>query len=224
MAFDYKKEYKEFYLPPRTPGIVTLPAMNFLAVRGQGDPNEEHGAYKQALEQLYAVAYTIKMSKRNPPEGYFDYVVPPLEGLWWQEGVHGVDYARKADFQWISLIRLPEFVTKVVFDQAVREATEKKQRDFSQVEFFPWEEGLCVQCMHIGPYDDEPATAAAMEEYARRNIPFWGNFSIRPSISRKAWSRRPGPWWIGRSCRSILRASAHVPATIVWLLRLEEKW
>ena len=167
MAFDYKKEYKEFYLPPRTPGIVTVPAMNFLAVRGQGDPNEEHGAYKQALEQLYAVAYTIKMSKRNPPEGYFDYVVPPLEGLWWQEGVHGVDYARKADFQWISLIRLPEFVTKVVFDQAVREATEKKQRDFSQVEFFPWEEGLCVQCMHIGPYDDEPATAAAMEEYAR---------------------------------------------------------
>ena len=89
MVFDYKKEYKEFYLPPRTPGIVTVPAMNFLAVRGQGDPNEEHGVYKQALEQLYAVAYTIKMSKRNPPEGYFEYVVPPLEGLWWQEGVHG---------------------------------------------------------------------------------------------------------------------------------------
>src|SRR5699024_7393598 len=123
MAFDYKKEYKEFYLPPRTPGIVTVPAMNFLAVRGQGDPNEEHGAYKQALEQLYAVAYTIKMNKRNPPEGYFDYVVPPLEGLWWQEGVHGVDYTRKSDFRWISLIRLPEFVTKPVFDRAVREAT-----------------------------------------------------------------------------------------------------
>ena len=167
MAFDYKKEYKEFYLPPRTPGIVTVPAMNFLAVRGQGDPNEEHGAYKQALEQLYAVASTIKMNKRNPPEGYFDYVVPPLEGLWWQEGVHGVDYTRKADFRWISLIRLPEFVTKPVFDRAVREATEKKQRDFSRVEFFSWDEGLCVQCMHIGPYDDEPATVAAMEEYAR---------------------------------------------------------
>ena len=100
MAFDYKKEYKEFYLPPRTPGIVTVPAMNFLAVRGQGDPNEEGGTYKQALELLYAVAYTIKMSKmgKHKLEGYFDYVVPPLEGLWWQEGVHGVDNSRKADF------------------------------------------------------------------------------------------------------------------------------
>ena len=166
MAFDYKKEYKEFYLPPRIPGIVTIPAMNFLAVRGQGDPNEELGAYKQALGLLYAVAYTIKMSKHKPA-GYFDYVVPPLEGLWWQEGVHGVDYSRKAEFRWISLIRLPEFVTKEVFDCAIREATEKKQQDFSKVEFFSWEEGLCVQCMHIGPYDDEPATVAAMAEYAR---------------------------------------------------------
>ena len=165
MAFDYKKEYKEFYLPPRTPGIVTVPAMNFLAVRGQGDPNEENGAYKQALGMLYAVAFTIKMSKQKL-EGYFDYVVPPLEGLWWQEDTQGVDYSRKADFRWISLIRLPEFVTKEVFDWAVREATGKKQRDFSAVEFFPWEEGLCVQCMHIGPYDDEPATVAAMEEFA----------------------------------------------------------
>lgn len=145
MAFDYKKAYKEFYLPPRTPGIVTVPAMNFLAVRGQGDPNEENGAYKQALGMLYAVAFTIKMSKMSKQhklEGYFDYVVPPLEGLWWQEGVHGVDYARKADFQWISLIRLPEFVTKEVFDWAIREATEKKQQDFSTVEFFPLGGGL----------------------------------------------------------------------------------
>lgn len=170
MAFDYKKEYKEFYLPPRTPGIVTVPAMNFLAVRGQGDPNEEGGAYKQALELLYAVAYTIKMSKmgKYKLEGYFDYVVPPLEGLWWQQGVLGVDYAHKKDFQWISLIRLPEFVTKGVFDWATRTATEKKQQDFSPVEFFSWTEGLCVQCMHIGPYDNEPATVAAMEEYARQ--------------------------------------------------------
>ena len=165
MAFDYKKEYKKFYLPPRTPGIVTVPSMNFLAVRGQGDPNEEQGAYKQALELLHAVAYTIKMSKRNPPEGYFDYVVPPLEGLWWQN-TQGVDYSRKADFRWISLIRLPEFVTEEAFRWAVREASAKKQRDFSAAEFFSWEEGLCVQCMHIGPYDDEPATVAAMEEYA----------------------------------------------------------
>ena len=169
MVFDYKKEYREFYLPPKTPGIVTVPAMHFLAVRGRGDPNEEGGAYKQALELLYAVAFTIKMSKlgQHRLEGYFDYVVPPLEGLWWQEGVHGVDHARKAEFRWISLIRLPEFVTKEVFAWAIQEATEKKQRDFSQVEFFPWEEGLCVQCMHIGPYDDEPATVAAMEEYTR---------------------------------------------------------
>ena len=140
MTFDYKKEYKEFYLPPRTPGIVTVPAMNFLAVRGQGDPNEEGGAYKQALELLYAVAYTIKMSKmgKHRLEGYFDYVVPPLEGLWWQENTQGVDYSHKADFRWISLIRLPEFVRKEAFDWAIREATEKKQRDFSKVEFFSW--------------------------------------------------------------------------------------
>ena len=167
MAFDYKKEYQEFYLPPRTPGIVTVPAMRFLAVRGQGDPNEEGGAYRAALGMLYAVAYTIKMSKRNKPEGCFDYVVPPLEGLWWQEDTQGVDYSRKADFRWISLIRLPEFVTEESFDLAVREASEKKRQDFSQVEFFPWEEGLCVQCMHIGPYDGEPATVAAMEKYAK---------------------------------------------------------
>ena len=168
MAFDYKKEYKEFYLPPKTPGIVTIPAMNFLAVRGQGDPNEENGAYKQALGLLYAVAFTIKMSKmgKHKLDGYFDYVVPPLEGLWWQEGVHGVNYAHKEDFRWISLIRLPEFVTKEAFDWAIREATEKKQQDFSSVEFFQWKEGLCVQCMHIGPYDDEHATVAAMEEFA----------------------------------------------------------
>ena len=169
MAFDYKKEYREFYLPPKTPGIVTVPAMNYLAVRGQGDPNEEDGAYKRALGLLYAVAFTIKMSKlgKHKLEGYFDYVVPPLEGLWWQEGIYGVDYTHKKDFQWISLIRLPEFVTKEVFDWAIREASEKKQQDFSPVEFFSWEEGLCVQYMHLGPYDDEPATVAAMEEYAK---------------------------------------------------------
>ena len=169
MPFDYKKEYKEFYLPPRTPVIVNLPSMNFLAVQGQGDPNEEDGAYKKALGLLYAVAFTIKMSKlgKYKLEGYFDYVVPPLEGLWWQEGVFGIDYAHKESFRWISLIRLPEFVTKEVFDWALREAAEKKQQDFSPVEFFSWEEGLCVQCMHLGPYDSEPDTVAAMQEYAK---------------------------------------------------------
>lgn len=169
MPFDYKKEYKEFYLPPKTPGIVSIPAMNFLAVRGQGDPNEEGGAYKQAIGMLYAVAFTIKMSKmgKHKLEGYFDYVVPPLEGLWWQDGIQGIDYAHKKDFQWISLIRLPEFVTKESFEWGVRKATEKKQQDFSAVKFFLWQEGLCVQCMHIGPYDDEPTTVAAMEQYAK---------------------------------------------------------
>lgn len=169
MPFDYKKEYKEFYLPPKTPGIVNIPAMHFLAVRGQGDPNKEDGAYKQAIGLLYAVAFTIKMSKlgNHKLDGYFDYVVPPLEGLWWQEGLHSVDYSRKRDFQWIALIRLPEFVTKEAFDWAVRETAEKKKMDCSPVEFFPWKEGLCVQCMHIGPYDEEPATVWAMEEYIR---------------------------------------------------------
>ena len=168
MAFDYKKEYKEFYLPPKTPAIITVPAMNFLAVQGQGDPNEEGGAYQQAVGLLYAVAFTIKMSKRSDhvPEGYFDYVVPPLEGLWWQEDTQGVDYSRKKDFWWISLIRLPEFATQKVFEWAVQEAARKKQQDFSAVKFFRWQEGLCVQCMHLGPYDDEPATVAAMDAYA----------------------------------------------------------
>lgn len=169
MAFDYKKEYKEFYLPPRKPQIITIPEMNFLAVRGKGDPNEENGAYKESIGLLYAIAYTIKMSKKGAHqiEGYFDYVVPPLEGFWWQEGILGVDYGHKETFQWISLIRLPEFVTEEVFHWAIREAEEKKQTDFSRVEFLTYEEGLCVQCMHIGPYDDEPATVQAMKDFAR---------------------------------------------------------
>ena len=169
MAFDYKKAYKEFYLPPSVPQIIAVPPVNFLAVRGQGDPNEAGGAYQQALGLLYAVAYTIKMSKmgQHRLEGYFDYVVPPLEGLWWQEGTRGVDYTRKADFRWISLIRLPEFVTEEVFRWAVREAELKKGLDCTPVKLFSYTEGLCVQCMHMGPYDDEPATVAAMEAYAK---------------------------------------------------------
>lgn len=168
-AFDYKKEYKEFYLPPRKPQIVEVPAMNFLAVRGMGDPNEEEGDYKAAIGLLYSIAYTIKMSKmgKHRIEGYFDYVVPPLEGFWWQDGVKGVDYTRKDQFQWISLIRLPEFVTREEFDWAIQEASVKKQMDFSKVEFFTYHEGLCVQCMHIGPYDNEPVTVREMERYAK---------------------------------------------------------
>ena len=168
-AFDYKKEYKEFYLPPRKQQIVEVPEMNFLAVRGMGDPNEEEGDYKAAIGLLYSIAYTIKMSKmgKHRIEGYFDYVVPPLEGFWWQDGVQGVDYTRKDQFQWISLIRLPEFVTREEFDWAIQEASVKKQMDFSKVEFFTYHEGLCVQCMHIGPYDNEPVTVREMERYAK---------------------------------------------------------
>lgn len=169
MAFDYKKEYKEFYLPPTKPCIVTIPAMNFVAVRGSGNPNDEDGEYKAALELLYGIAFTLKMSYKGSHriDGYFEYVVPPLEGFWWQEGVAGIDYAHKNDFQWISVIRLPDFVTKADFDWAVAEATAKKKRDFSKVEFLTYEEGLCVQCMHLGSYDSEPATVQLMNDFAK---------------------------------------------------------
>lgn len=166
MAFDYKKEYKEFYLPPKKPAVIRIPEMNFVAVRGKGNPNEEGGAYKEAIGILYAIAFTIKMSYKGNHDiaGYFQYVVPPLEGLWWQDGIKGVDYTKKEELNWISMIRLPEFVTGDVFNWAKAEAEEKKQRDFSGAEFFTYDEGLCVQCMHVGPYDDEPRTIAAMEE------------------------------------------------------------
>lgn len=169
MAFDYKKEYKEFYLPQKQPGLITVPPMHFIAVRGKGNPNVEGGAYKRSIELLYGIAYTIKMSKMGDHriEGYFDYVVPPLEGLWWQDGTSGIDYTRKEDFQWISMIRLPEFVTKEEFSWAVAEATEKKNADFSAVEYLTYDEGLCVQCMHIGSYDEEPATIEIMDAFAR---------------------------------------------------------
>lgn len=168
MAFDYKKEYKEYYLPKNKPQIVDIPIMNFIAVRGKGDPNEEGGEYKQALELLYGIAYTIKMSKKTDYriEGYFDYVVPPLEGFWEQEGKVGIDYSRKSDLKWTAMIRVPDFVTKDDFDWAVAQAAEKKKLDFSKVEFITVEEGLCVQCMHMGSYDDEPATVALMDSYA----------------------------------------------------------
>ncbi len=170
MAFDYKKEYKEFYLPKNKPSLITVPPMNFVAVQGKGNPNEEDGAYKRSISLLYGIAFTIKMSKLGDHriEGYFDYVVPPLEGLWWQDGVEGIDYSRKEDFQWISMIRLPDFVTKEEFDWAVAEATVKKKIDFSGAKFFTYDEGLCVQCLHIGPYDDEPATIENMDAFARQ--------------------------------------------------------
>ena len=171
MAFDYKKEYKEFYLPKARPEIITVPKMNYLAVRGSGDPNQEGGEYKEAIGLLYAIAFTIKMSKKgnHKIEGYFDYVVPPLEGFWWQEGINGVDYSQKDKFQWISVIRLPDFVSESDYAWAIHEATLKKKQDFSKVEYMTIEEGLCVQCMHIGAYDDEPVTVAAMDKYIEEN-------------------------------------------------------
>ena len=167
MPFDYKKEYKEFYLPPKVPGIIQIPRMNYIAVRGQGDPNEPEGEYKAAMGLLYGIAFTIKMSYKGSHriEGYFPYVVPPLEGLWQQEGSGEIDFAHKERFQWLSMIRLPDFVTREDFAWAIGEATEKKGADFSKVEFFTYDEGLCVQCMHIGRYDDEPATIRQMHEY-----------------------------------------------------------
>ena len=167
MAFDFKKEYKEFYMPKKKPAIVEIPPMNYIAVRGKGNPNDEGSEYKESIGLLYAIAFTIKMSKKGERqiEGYFDYVVPPLEGFWWQEDVRGIDYAHKEDFQFISVIRLPDFVTREDFAWAIGQAEQKKKQDFSKAEFFAYEEGLCVQCMHIGPYDDEPETVNAMHGY-----------------------------------------------------------
>lgn len=150
MAFDYKKEYKEFYMPKNKPSIVKIPKMNYIAVRGEGNPNDENGAYKNAIGLLYGVAYTLKMSYKSPHqiEGFFEYVVPPLEGFWWQEDTKGMDYSRKDDLHFISLIRLPDFVKKEDFDWAIDQATQKKKQDFSSVEFLTYDEGICVQCMH----------------------------------------------------------------------------
>ena len=171
MAFDFKKEYKEFYLPKDTPSIVTVPPVNYLAVRGQGDPNQEGGAYQQAIGILYVVAYTLKMSYKTDYriEGFYDYVVPPLEGFWWQEGIDGVDYSDKSTFCWISVIRLPDFITQADFDWAVQTASKKKKMDCSSAEFLAVDEGLCVQIMHIGPYDDEPASVALMDRFLDEN-------------------------------------------------------
>ena len=167
MAFDFKKEFKEFYPTKTNPMIVKIPKMNFLAVRGKGNPNEEGGEYKQAINLLYPLAYTIKMSKNTDyrMNGYFDFVVPPLEGFWWQEGIKGVDYERKSDFRFISLLRLPDFVSKENFDWAIQQATTKKKMDFSNVEYFTYDEGLCVQCLHVGSYNDEPITVERMHAY-----------------------------------------------------------
>ncbi len=171
MAFDFKKEYKEFYMPKNKPEIVTVPAANYIAVRGQGDPNQEGGAYKKAIGVLYAVAYTLKMSYKTDYQidGFFEYVVPPLEGFWWQDNAAGIDYGNKSAFHWISVIRLPDFVTKKDFAWAVETATKKKKLDCSKAEFLTIDEGLCVQIMHHGPFDEEPATVAILDTFLEEN-------------------------------------------------------
>ena len=171
MAFDFKKEYKEYYMPPQRPVIESIPQMSFIAVSGKGDPNEANGEYSQAMNLLYGIAYTLKMSYRSAYkiDGFFDYVVPPLEGLWWLNGEKDVDYSKKEAFMWISMIRVPDFVSKADFEWALLEATTKKKLDFSRVQFLTYNEGLCVQSMHLGSYDDEAATIADMSAFAEKN-------------------------------------------------------
>ena len=169
MAFDFKKEYKEFYLPPQTPILITVPPMQYVAVRGRGDPNAETGEYQRALGVLYALAYTIKMSKRSDRrmDGYFDFVVPPLEGFWWQEQDAGVDFQYKDQFRWIAMIRLPDFVTADAFAWAKEQAKAKKKLACDSAELLRVSEGLCVQMLHLGSFDAEPASIRKMEDFAQ---------------------------------------------------------
>ncbi len=167
MPFDFKKEYKEFYLPKNQPQIIQVPKMNYIAIRGRGDPNLEEGTYQQAIGVLYAVAYTLKMSYKteHTMEGFFEYVVPPLEGFWWQDDAQEIDYSKKENFHWISVIRLPDFVAPQDVAWAVETASKKKKLDCSSVEFLTVEEGLCVQMMHLGSFEEEPASVARMDAY-----------------------------------------------------------
>jgi hypothetical protein len=170
-AKDYKKDYKDLYLPKSTPTIVNVGEMQFVAIEGKGNPNDENGEYKNALGILYSVQYTIKMSKmgKNVPAGYFDYVVPPLEGFWWTENSNDFTFNDKSEYCWISLIRLPEFVDKDVFEWACAEVLKKKNIDTSKSNLLTIKEGLCVQCMHIGSYDDETKTMKLMHDFIANN-------------------------------------------------------
>lgn len=171
MAFDFKKANKELYMPGNAPHLVQVPPANYIAVRGKGDPNEEGGAYQQAISVLYAIAYTLKMSYKTDHriDGFVEYVVPPLEGFWWQDNVEGVDYSDKSSFNWISVLRLPEFISQSDFQWAVDTASRKKKLDCSAAEFLTIDEGLCVQAMHTGPFDDEPVTVALMDAFLQHS-------------------------------------------------------
>lgn len=167
---DYKKTEKNLYLP-KSPAVVQVPEMVFFAVDGQGDPNTSP-AYAQAMEILYGLSFTVKMSKMGgeEPEGYFDYVVPPLEGLWWTDepGFDGKPPADKNDFRWTSLIRQPDFVNEEVFAWAAERLAKKKpDLDLTKARFLRWEEGLCAHLLHIGPYDAEPASIDRLTEFLR---------------------------------------------------------
>lgn len=172
IKIDYKKEYKDLYMPQTSPVVIQVPSMNFIMVEGKGNPNEEEGEYSAAVGLLYALSYTIKMSKmgNRKPEGYFDYVVPPLEGLWWlSEDNKNMNFTCKQDFCWYSMIRQPEFVTPQLFEWACNEVAQKKKLTTSLAKFITFQEGLCVQCMHIGSYDDEPATIQKIEQFIEKN-------------------------------------------------------
>ena len=164
---DYKKDYRDLYSPKTKPVIIDIPEMNFVAMEGRGNPNEEDGEYQKALGVLYGIQYTIKMSKKGDkiPNGYFDYVVPPLEGFWWLENNEEFSFNNKSEFCWLSIIRLPEFVDKKLFVWACNEVSKKKNIETKNAYFYKLKEGLCVQCMHIGSYDNEPETLKMMDEF-----------------------------------------------------------
>ena len=170
-VIDYKKEYKDLYLPKTKPMIVEIPEMNFVSVEGKGDPNDKNGEYPKAMQILYSVQFTIKMSKmgNNKLNGYFDYVVPPLEGLWWFNNNEKTHPKNKSEYNWISLIRLPEFVDKNIFKWACDEVLKKKNIETKNAKFLKLKEGLCVQCMQIGSYDDEPKTLKLIDEFIGEN-------------------------------------------------------
>lgn len=163
-VFDFKKEYKDLYLPKQKPMRIHVPKMSFLAVDGEGDPNGD--AYQNAVSALYSISYTIKMSKmgQSRPAGYFDYVVPPLEGLWWTPGPF--ELFERADWLWSAMIRQPEFVNSETLAWAKEQSAKKKPDiDTSVVTLTELTEGDCVQMMHIGPFATEPETLAAMHAY-----------------------------------------------------------
>ena len=169
---DFKTAEKKLYQPPTTPGVIEVPTLRFLMVDGKGNPNEPGGSYQTAVELLYTLSYTIKMMPKNShtPQGYFEYVVPPLESLWWLEADTGFENTDKSNYVWTAMLRQPEFVTEAVFDEAVQLAQRKKpQLPFSLVRLADMSEGLCVQCMHLGPYDDEPATLQRMNTFIEEN-------------------------------------------------------